>query len=225
MARFPVSEFYRRPHVTLNGAMTLDGKIATKSGDSHMSSHDDLKKVHKLRTLADAVMIGIGTQLNDNPLLTVRHVKGRNPIRVVIDSLARTPPNSRIFTKKGGRTIVAVSKGAPKTRVRRLQQAGAEVISCGNKHVNLEAFLAKLYAMGIRRVLLEGGGKLNWSMLSGKLVDEMRVTVAPFIVGGENAITLVEGAGVRRTNHAIRLSLANTTRNGNELVLNYKVRG
>jgi 2,5-diamino-6-(ribosylamino)-4(3H)-pyrimidinone 5'-phosphate reductase len=204
--------------------MTLYGKIATTSGDSHISSSLDLKQLHKQRALSDAVMIGIGTQLRDNPLLTVRRVKGRNPVRVVVDSLARMPPNSRIFSSKEGRIIVAVSKKASKNGVRRLLQAGAEVIRCGVGSVNLRALLATLYSMGIRRVLLEGGGRLNWSMLSNRLVDEMRVTVAPFVVGGEKATTLVAGVGVRNMNHAIRLSLANMTRNGNELVLTYKVR-
>ena len=224
MGRFQMAESYRRPHVILNAAMTLDGKIATRSGDSRISSGIDLKQLHMMRSRADAVMIGIGTQLNDNPLLTVRRGKGRNPIRIVVDSLARTPPKSRILSAKAGCTIVAVSKKAPNARIKKLQQAGAKVIRCGTRYVDLRALLAKLYTMGIRRVLLEGGGKLNWSMLAGRLVDEMRVTVAPFVVGGENATTLVEGFGVGRMSHAIRLSLAKSTRNGSELVLSYKVR-
>jgi 2,5-diamino-6-(ribosylamino)-4(3H)-pyrimidinone 5'-phosphate reductase len=204
--------------------MTIDGKIATKSGDSHISSNRDLKQLHGLRALSDAVMIGIGTQLNDDPLLTVRRVKGRNPIRVVVDSLAKTPPHSRLLSSKHGRVIVAVSNRAPKNRISQLVKAGARVLKCGTKRVNLKALLAKLYGMGVRRVLLEGGGRLNWSMLFGKLVDEIRVTVGPFVVGGENATTLVEGTGVKKMNHAIRLSLAHTERDGNEVVLTYKVR-
>ena len=180
--------------------------------------------MHRLRSRADAVMIGIGTQLNDNPLLTVRRIKGRDPIRIIVDSLARTPPKSRIFSEKDGRTIVAVSKKAPNARIKKLQQEGAKIIRCGTGHVDLKALLATLHTMGINRVLLEGGGRLNWSMLAGKLVDEIRVTVAPFVVGGEKATTLVEGFGVARMSHAIRLSLAKTTRNGNEMVLSYKVK-
>ncbi len=224
MGRFQAAESYRRPHVILNAAMTLDGKIVTRSGDSRISSHADLIQLHKLRSRADAVMIGIGTQLNDNPLLTVRRTKGKNPIRIVVDSLARTPPKSRIFSAKECRTIIAVSKSAPNTRTEKLEQKGAKVIRCGTRYVDLRALLATLHTMGINRILLEGGGRLNWSMLAAKLVDEMRVTVAPFVVGGEKATTLVEGFGVGRISHAVRLSLMKTTRNGNELVLTYRVR-
>jgi 2,5-diamino-6-(ribosylamino)-4(3H)-pyrimidinone 5'-phosphate reductase len=217
-------ESYRRPHVILNAAMTLDGKIATRSGDSRMSSHADLKQLHIMRSRVDAVLIGIGTQLNDNPFLTVRQIKGRDPIRIVVDSLARTSPKSRIFSADGGCTIIAVSKKAPNTRIEKLRQKGAKVILCGTEYVDLRALLAVLYKMGIKRVLLEGGGRLNWSMLAGKLVDEMRVTIAPFVVGGEKATTLAEGFGVGKMSHAIRLSLAKTTRIGNELALSYTVR-
>jgi 2,5-diamino-6-(ribosylamino)-4(3H)-pyrimidinone 5'-phosphate reductase len=208
----------------MKAAMTVDGKIATRTGESRMSSREDLRHLHTLRSLTDAVMIGIGTQLIDNPLLTVRRVNGRNPIRVVVDSHARTPPDSRILSTKDGGTIVAVSKKAPKTRVLKLHRAGAKVITCGMNHVNLKTLLAKLYTIGIRRILLEGGGKLNWSMLKDKLVDEISVTVAPMIIGGEKATTLVEGAGVTKMKYAFRLSLASMKRNGNELVLNYKVK-
>jgi len=223
-ARFHASQTQSRPRVTLMAAMTLDGRIATKSGDSHISSDSDLKRLHRMRAESDAVMIGVGTQLKDNPLLTVRRVKGRNPIRIIIDSLARTPANSRIFSTKDSRTIVAVSNRAPPTRVNKLKRAGAEITHCGTQHVNLKKLLAKLHANGVNRVLLEGGGTLNWSMLTSGLVDEAMITVAPFIVGGEKATTLVEGAGATKINRGIKLSLKNTERNGNELVLHYDVR-
>jgi len=204
-------------------AMTLDGKIATKSGDSHISSNRDLRHLHRMRAQADAVMIGIGTQLKDNPLLTVRRVKGRSPVRVIIDSLAKTPPNSRIFSAKDGRIIIAVSNKAPATQVAKLRCAGAEVIHCGIERVNLSKLLSKLRSEGIRSILLEGGGGLNWSMLSEGLVDEVMVTVAPLIAGGEKATTLVEGAGARDMNSAIKLTLRNADRTGREVVLSYKV--
>jgi len=203
--------------------MALDGKIATKSGDSRISSDRDLKLLHRMRAESDAVMVGVGTQLKDNPLLTVRRVKGRSPIRIIIDSRVRTPANSRIFSTRDGRIIVAVSNRAPTTRVNKLEQVGAEIIQCGTQRVNLKKLLAKLHANGVNRVLLEGGGRLNWSMLSGGLVDEVMVTVAPIIIGGERAVTLVEGMGTRKIDGAIKLSLKNTERNGSELVLHYDV--
>ena len=216
------SSAYRRPKVTLKAAMTLDGKIVTKSGDSKISSAADLKLLHKLRTRVDAVMIGSGTQLNDDPLLTVRHVTGKNPIRIVIDSLARTSWKSKILSAEG-KTIIAVSRKAPDRRVKKLKSAGAKVVCCGQNHVNLKAFMGRLYDMGVRSLLLEGGGGLNWHMLARNLVDELQITVAPFLVGGEKAKTLVEGEGVGKMGKAIQLSLRSTIRNGTELVLNYKV--
>ncbi len=224
MGRFAQAESDNRPGVILIAAMTLDGKIATRSGDSQISSLADLKKLHRLRSRADAVMIGRGTQLTDNPRLTVRKAKGRSPVRIVVDSLARTSTNSRIFSAKGGSTIIAVSQRAPRTRVERLRLKGARVICCGTEHVDLKKLLQTLRTMGISRLLLEGGGNLNWSMLGGKLVDEIQVTVAPFVVGGRKATTLIEGVGVGRMSHAIRLSLVRTLRIGNEVVLSYKVR-
>ena len=224
MGRFQAHKLYRRPRVILNAAMTLDGKIATKSGDSRISSRADLKRLHGLRSRADAVMIGVGTQLSDDPLLTVRGVKGRNPVRVVVDSLARTPSSSRILSTKDGCTIIAVSKRAPNRRVKRLQEHGAKIIRCGNRRVDLRNLLGTLHRMGIKLVLLEGGATLNWSMLANRLVDELRVNVAPLVAGGEKATTLVEGAGVGKINDAIKLSFAKVARNGNELVLNYKVK-
>lgn len=224
MDRFQKAESRVRPAVILTAAMTLDGKIATRGGDSRMSSPSDLKKLHKLRSRADAVMIGRGTQLTDNPRLTVRRAKGRTPVRIVVDSLAKTSTNSRIFSSKGPSTIIAVSQRAPRARVERLRLKGARVIRCGIEHVDLKKLLQTLRMIGIRRVLLEGGGNLNWSMLAGKLVDEIQVTVAPFVVGGRKATTLVEGVGIGRIRHAIRLSLVRTKRVGNEVVLTYKVR-
>lgn len=221
-ARFQPSEGYRRPRVVLNAAMTLDGRIATKTGDSHVSSSADLTQLHRLRARVDAVMIGIGTQLSDNPRLTVRRAEGRNPVRIVVDSLARTPLQSNILAENG-KTIVAISRRAPRSRVAKLQHAGAEIITCGLDRVNLRALLAILYRMRVRRILLEGGGELNWSMLFSGLVDELRITIAPFVVGGIRAISLVEGAGVRSMSDAIKLSLKSTRRIGEELMLIYRV--
>lgn len=210
-----------RPYVILNAAMTLDGKIATRTGDSRISSTADLKRLHRMRSQVDAVMIGVGTQLRDNPRLTVRHTSGKNPIRIVVDSRARTPMKSRVFS--GGDPIVAVSKSAPAFRIRRLEQEGANVIQCGKTRVDLRILLRRLWAMGIKRLLLEGGGKLNWSMLNARLVDEIRVTLAPLVVGGKRATTLADGVGVARMSRAIKLRLQGVTRHDGELLLNYEV--
>ena len=208
--------------MTLVAAMSLDGKIATRTGESWLSSRDDLRDVHRLRSHTDAVMIGVRTELIDNPKLTVRYVNGRNPTRIVVDSSARTPVDSRILDDNS--VIVAVSKKASARRISDLQRAGATVIYCGKAQVDLKLLLSLLYRRGIRRVLLEGGGTLNWSMLKEGLVDEIRVTIAPLILGGEKARTLVEGAGNMTITNSFKLRLSRITRRSDEIILRYRVK-
>lgn len=204
--------------------MSLDGKISTRIGDSRISSQKDLKELHKMRRSHDAVMIGVDTLLEDNPRLTVRHVKGKNPIRIIVDSVARTPPNARTLRIEPGSVIIAVTRRAPKERIDKLRQTGASVICDGASQVNLKKLLTQLYQSGIRSLLLEGGGTLNWSMISNRLVDEVKLTIAPFIIGGSQATTLVDGEGVDGIDHAINLTPLSIMRQGQEVVLTYKVK-
>jgi 2,5-diamino-6-(ribosylamino)-4(3H)-pyrimidinone 5'-phosphate reductase len=202
--------------------MTLDGKIATIGGDSKISCEADLLRLHRLRSNVDAVMVGVGTVLADDPSLTVRRVRGKNPIRVIVDGKAKTPPTARVL-KRGAKTILAVSNSAKPEKVEGLRLAGAEIILAGQKQVNLKKLLARLWSMGIRRLLLEGGSTLNWNMLEERLVDEIRVSVAPYIVGGQKAKTLVGGKGFSRVKRGMRLRLKETKRVGTDLLLVYKV--
>jgi 2,5-diamino-6-(ribosylamino)-4(3H)-pyrimidinone 5'-phosphate reductase len=205
--------------------MTLDGKIATAKGDSVISSKEDLKRVHRLRAESDAVVVGISTVLADDPLLTVRLVRGRNPARVIVDSRGRIPLSSKLLRTAGEtRTIVAVSEQAPEESVRRIREAGAEVIVTGADQVDLKALFTRLGRMGFGRVLVEGGGELNWSVLRLGLADRLIVTVAPRIAGGRLATTLVEGDGFDTVARGIKLRLAKAERKGTgELVLHYTV--
>ncbi|HEU4605229.1 MAG TPA: 2,5-diamino-6-(ribosylamino)-4(3H)-pyrimidinone 5'-phosphate reductase [Nitrososphaera sp.] len=221
--------------VTINGAMTVDGKIATTSGDSKISSREDLVRVHRLRASADAIVVGISTILADDPRLTVRLVKGKNPARVIVDSRGRIPIDSQIMrTAPKIRTIVAVTDQAPEEKIRKLEGAGAQVlvISEGKKGqsaavphgVNLKKLFRRLEKMGLRRILVEGGGELNWSLLRLGLVDELTVTIAPKIAGGRLATTLVEGDGFDEIAQGIRLQLKRVEqKNAGELVLHYKL--
>lgn len=214
-----------RPYVILSAAMTLDGKIATKTRDSKISCPADLRRVHKLRANVDAIMVGIGTVLTDNPRLTAHFAEGKNPIRVVVDSMARTPTNARVLADdKGTPTIIAVTEKAPKERVEALKAAGAKVIVAGSKnHVDLKLLMKRLQERGVRTLMLEGGGTLNWSMLKEGLVDEIRVAIAPVIVGGKNAITLVEGEGASTVSEGVKLELKRIEQCGEDLVLTYRV--
>ncbi|MEM3382778.1 MAG: 2,5-diamino-6-(ribosylamino)-4(3H)-pyrimidinone 5'-phosphate reductase [Nitrososphaerales archaeon] len=211
-----------RPYVIINSAMTIDGKIATKKGDSKISSKEDLVRVHKLRASVDAIMVGINTVLIDDPSLKVKYCQGKNPIRIVVDSKARTPITSRILDKDTP-TFIAVTEKAPIDRINKLKEAGANIIFCGKgEEVDLVMLFKILKDMGINKVLVEGGGNINWSVISQGLFDELQVTIGPFIVGGKDAITLVEGDGFERMDEGIRVRLHKVEQNNDEVVLIYK---
>jgi 2,5-diamino-6-(ribosylamino)-4(3H)-pyrimidinone 5'-phosphate reductase len=213
--------------VIINAAMTVDGKISTASGDSAISSKEDLKRVHKLRAGSDVVLVGISTVLADDPQLTVRHVRGRNPARVIVDSKGSIPSDSKILRgARTVRTIVAASEQAKEGDIVRIKKSGAQVIVAGRGAVDLRALFLALEKMGCKRVLVEGGGELNWSVLDLGLADELIVTVAPRVAGGRLATTLVEGDGYDRISRGLKLALRRVekTRAG-ELVLHYRVGG
>ncbi|MBS7622920.1 2,5-diamino-6-(ribosylamino)-4(3H)-pyrimidinone 5'-phosphate reductase [Candidatus Bathyarchaeota archaeon] len=212
-----------RPHIILNAAMTLDGKIATQTRDSKISSEIDLDRLHQLRASVDAVLVGVETVLADDPELTVRRVEGKDPDRVIVDSEARTPAGARLFKATAGRTIIAVTAGAPEERVDALLHAGAEIIVSGSgDKVDLRLLMSRLRSMGIRRLLVEGGGNVNWSLVELGLVDEIHVAVAPIIVGGREAVTLVEGRGFSKVSEGFKLSLLRVELLGEDLVLTYR---
>ena len=219
----------------MNGAMTVDGKIATTGGNSKISSKEDLVRVHKLRASVDAILVGISTILADNPRLTVRLVKGSNPARVIVDSRGRLPIDSQIIcTASKIKTIVAVTDQAPEEKIHKLEDMGAQVLvvskgergqSAAVPHgVNLKELFHRLEKMRLRRILVEGGGELNWSLLRLGLVDELTVAIAPKIAGGRLATTLVEGDGFEEIAQSIRLELGKVERNKTgELLLHYKL--
>jgi 2,5-diamino-6-(ribosylamino)-4(3H)-pyrimidinone 5'-phosphate reductase len=162
--------------------------------------------------------------LADDPVLTVRLAKGKNPARIVVDSRGRVPLDSRLLrTASETRTIVAVTAQAGEDAVARIRQAGAEVIVAGRETVDLKKLFSTLAKMGFKRLLVEGGGELNWSVLKLGLADELIVTVAPRIAGGRLAPTLVEGDGFELISKGVKLKLAKAERKKTgELVLHYR---
>jgi 2,5-diamino-6-(ribosylamino)-4(3H)-pyrimidinone 5'-phosphate reductase len=214
-----------RPYVILNAAMSLDGKIATYTGDSRMSSPADLRRVHRLRASVDGIMVGMRTLLRDNPKLTVKFAKNRRPYRIIVDSNAQTPLTSYVVrTAREIPTIVAVTSGAPKNRIEILERRGVKVFVCGKgRLVSVKILLQTLRKLGIRKILVEGGGALNWSMLSSGLVDEVSVAITPRILGGEKGVSLVEGKGVALVKNAVKLKLLRTAKYGSDLVVHYEV--
>ena len=205
-----------RPHVIWNTAMSLDGVIGIQSERLRFSNDEDKKRTHELRASVDAVMVGINTVIADNPSLTVKYAEGENPIRVVVDSKARIPLNSKVLDESA-KTIVAVTKKAPIERIEKLKKKGADVIVAGNETVNLKLLLQELYKIGVKRVLHEGGGTLNSSMLSEKLIDEAYITIAPILVGeGVNLVT-------SRFERYGKLRLLGIRQLGNQAVLHYEI--
>jgi 2,5-diamino-6-(ribosylamino)-4(3H)-pyrimidinone 5'-phosphate reductase len=208
--------------------MSIDGKISTRKNDSAISSKLDLIRVHKLRSTVDGLMIGISTVLQDDPMLNVRYstTAKKNPTRIIIDSKARIPLNSRIIESSNKiQTIIAVTHDASSRKIKELQKKGAQVLVYGNGKVNLRNLFKQLEKMGLKKIIVEGGGEINWSVLKLGLVDELVVTISPVVIGGRDAITLVEGKGFTNISDGIKMELSNKIiQNKNEIVLFYKLR-
>ena len=208
--------------MTLSAAISLDGKIATKSGDSAFSSRQDKVRVHRLRAKSDAILVGKNTIDVDDPLLTVRHARGKNPTRIVLDSRAEILPTSKIIkTSNRVPTIIVVSKSAPKKNLEKLGRYPVKIILAGKNKVEIKKLLQILYKQKIRTVLLEGGGTTNWEFIKKGLVDKVIVTVTPYMTGGTKAITLVEGEGFSKIVDSFKLKLEKVKRQNNEIVLHY----
>ena len=196
-----------KPFVTLKTAMSLDGKIATSTGQSKwITSETSRQRVHKLRDTHDAIMVGIGTVFADNPSLTARIEGGKNPIRIVVDSQARTPINSNVVKDGKAKTIIAVTKAAQSDKVEALQKCGVEIIAAGDgERVDLNVLMNELAKREITSILVEGGGTLNFSLLEAGLVDKVCAFIAPKIIGGSTALTSIEGKGFENLNDAVNL--------------------
>jgi len=213
---------HSRPHIILSAAISLDGKIATRTGDSALSSRVDIRRVHKLRAKVDAILVGKNTILQDNPMLTVRHVRGKNPIRIVLDSMGQIPVSSKIIQSSYKiPTIIAVSKKASRKNLANLGRFPVDVVISGKNKVELKPLLTFLHKKNIKTILLEGGGTTNWDFVNQGLVDEVIVAVTPYLVGGKDAKTLVDGDGFSKISKSMRLNLHKVTRQKNEIILHY----
>ena len=223
-----------KPYVILNAAMTLDGKIATKTGSSEISGPEDLERVHEIRKNADGIMVGIGTVLADDPRLTVHKIpssKSDNPIRVVVDNKARTPIDFRILNDDAD-TIIAVgsicdeknpdSDEDAASRAKAISQK-ADVFYSSKTPVDLVEFMNYLYSKGIKTLMLEGGATLNFSMIRENLIDEVRICIAPMIAGGRDAKTFFDGEGFDYMKDAVKLELIKSYSCGKDFVMEYKV--
>ena len=191
-----------RPFVFINSAMSLDGKISNESRERvRISTPEDFEVVDRLRAESDAVMVGIGTVLSDDPKLTVKSEQLRrrrlesgmpeNPLRVVVDSRARIPLNAQVLNRTA-ETLVAVSEEADRKKLSELERR-ARVFVSGKSRVDLPSLLEHLYSIGVRRLMVEGGSELNYSLVRLGLVDEIRVFYSGIVIGGRLSPTLVSG--------------------------------
>lgn len=214
-----------KPYVILNAAMTLDGKIATKTGSSKISGKKDMMRVHKLRKDMDGIMVGIGTVLADDPKLTVSKIDASledNPIRIVVDSQGRTPINSRVLNEMAPTIIAVSSKYSNTPKIKELSKK-ADIFVSGTEHVDLSKLLDYLYSQGIKTLMLEGGSTLNFSMIREGLIDEIRICIGPMIIGGNYAKTLFDGEGFDNMEDSVKLDLTNINQLDQDLILTYKV--
>ena len=219
-----------RPYVILNAAMTLDGKIATATGSSNISGSEDLKRVHEIRKDCDAIMVGIGTVMADDPRLTVHKIDANpedNPVRVVVDSKCRTPIDARI-TNSDAKTIIASANAykddfIQSEKYETFKNRGVKFFWSGDKRVDLTSLMSYLHEEGIEKLMLEGGATLNFSMIKAGLIDEISICVAPMVVGGANAKTFFDGEGFDLMDEAVRLELIDSYTLGKDLILKYNV--
>ncbi len=211
-----------QPFVTVKFAVSLDGKIATWSGDSHWISCEESRKfIHGLRRASDAVMIGVNTVILDDPRLTARDKPvEKYPLRVIVDSKLRTPPTARVFSEPG-KTIVAAAVGVDPDMVRELEEAGAEVLQLKpwKTLVDLNDLFEELGRRGITSVLVEGGSTLLGSLFDGGMVDKVVAFIATVIIGGEDAKSAVGGQGANRIGQALQLRDIKIERCGKDVMV------
>jgi 2,5-diamino-6-(ribosylamino)-4(3H)-pyrimidinone 5'-phosphate reductase len=208
--------------------ITADGKLTLKKGASSKilmkyMSHETEILLHETRAVYDAIMVGANTIRIDNSFLTVRHVKGKSPLRVIPSSMAEIPLDANVLGPDA-KTLIAVCEKAPPDRVDAIRAKGVTVVVAGKDHVELPLLMRILFTeFGIKKLMIEGGPTLNWHMLHDRLVDEIRLIHLPFIVGGSDTPSLVGGMHINSEDEMIRLNLKKYYMCGTNLVSEFDV--
>lgn len=216
------------PYVILKSAVTLDGQTATSTGDSQwISNSRSREEVHRLRDRVDAIMVGVGTVLNDDPKLTTRLPGGRDPLRIVVDSQLRTPPAAALLhLDSSAETLIAHISSAPMERRSRLIENRAALLETAESdgRVDLHDLLFQLGRRGVQSILLEGGAQLNAAFLKADLIDRMMVFVAPKMIGGTGGFGIFAGEGFARLADAKQLQDIRFRQFGDDILIEGEVK-
>lgn len=213
----------KRPYVILKAAMSLDGKIATKTGESFwITSIEARKKAHHLRNIVDGIIIGVNSAIKDNPELTVREFEGKtkNPKKIVLDPMARININSKILKIEPENAIIVVSNKAPKQKIKKLKAKKANIIvaKSAKGRFNLDLLLKDLGERKITSILIEGGGNTNALAIASGIVDKVVFFIAPKLIGGEKAKTPLEGEGEKFLAKAVKLKNLQVEKVGDDIM-------
>jgi diaminohydroxyphosphoribosylaminopyrimidine deaminase/5-amino-6-(5-phosphoribosylamino)uracil reductase len=209
----------KRPFIILKLAMSIDGKIATSSGDSrYITSRAARKYVHQLRNDFDAVMVGINTITRDNPLLDSRLVKGKNPIKIIVDSTLKISERAKVL-KDPSKVIIATTKKAPKNKIDKLQHKGIRIIILKPKKglVDLKELVKELGKSEITSVMIEGGAELSGNAIKEGIVNKLLIFTAPKIIG--NGLNPIKNLGIKKVNKAINLKNISTKKIGKDFLV------
>jgi 2,5-diamino-6-(ribosylamino)-4(3H)-pyrimidinone 5'-phosphate reductase len=213
----------KKPYIIINCAMSADGKLALPNKKQiRISSKEDIKRMYELRNNCDAVLVGIGTILSDNPKLTVKnkYVKNqKNPIRIILDSKCRVPLNSYVLDNSSKTYIITSQNCVRKFGI------NVEILKCKkNKEgdINLNDLLSQLKNRGINRLMVEGGGTVIWSFIKNGFFDDLFVYVAPFIIGGKITPTMSDGIGINDEKSKILLNIIEIKKFGEGFLIHYK---
>jgi diaminohydroxyphosphoribosylaminopyrimidine deaminase/5-amino-6-(5-phosphoribosylamino)uracil reductase len=211
------------PFVTMKIAQTLDGKIATASGESKwITGKEAREEGHRLRDTHDAILVGINTVLRDDPSLTARIPRGRDPLRVIVDSRLRTPLKAKVMMQRSSAgTLIATRADSPEARREKIRNAGAEIITVRSAagRVDLKDLMRKLGKLGILSVLVEGGAEVHASALKAGIVDKAVVFIAPMLMTGKDSICSIGGTSPVKLGQALKLRDVTTHFAGSDLVV------
>jgi len=212
----------KEPFVILKVAATLDGKLATRNGDSKWISGEASRRfVHKLRDQVDGVLVGIGTILKDDPQLTARIKGGRNPCRIVLDSRLKIPEEAKVIGTSPSKAIIATTEFAPKDKIEKLEKRGVQILILDSQEgkINLKSCLSKLGEIGMMSLLVEGGSQINGSFLDEGLIDKLLLFLSPKVIGDHQALGIFGGRGVSSLDEAVALKGMKIRRVGEDILL------